>query len=233
MKRDEVLHVFLCGDVMTGRGVDQVLPRPASPELHESYVKDARDYVSLAEKANGPIPHPADFTYVWGNSLEELASMDARIINLETSITGGGSPWVDKGIHYRMSPGNIACLTSARIDCCCIANNHVLDWGYAGLTDTLQTLDRAAIAYAGGGKNLSEAEAPAVLSLPQGRHILVWAVGARNSGIPEEWSATDNRPGVRLLRDLSSATARELGRRVKAYKRVGDIAIVSVHWGGN
>ena len=27
-----------------------------------------------------------------------------RIINLETSITGGGDPWPHKGIHSRMHP---------------------------------------------------------------------------------------------------------------------------------
>jgi poly-gamma-glutamate synthesis protein (capsule biosynthesis protein) len=29
--------LFLCGDVMTGRGVDQILPHPSKPELHEPY----------------------------------------------------------------------------------------------------------------------------------------------------------------------------------------------------
>ena len=55
---DRLLTVFLCGDVMTGRGVDQVLPHPGDPELRESYVDDARAYVDLAERANGPIPRP-------------------------------------------------------------------------------------------------------------------------------------------------------------------------------
>jgi poly-gamma-glutamate synthesis protein (capsule biosynthesis protein) len=233
MKGDTALRIFLCGDVMTGRGIDQVLPHPASPELFESYVKDARDYVFFAEKLNGAISRPVDFAYVWGDSLEELTSADARIINLETSITDDGSPWPDKGIHYRMSPRNIPCLTSAHIDCCCLANNHVLDWGYAGLADTLKALDTTAIAHAGVGKNSLEADAPAALPLPRGRRILVWAVGARNSGIPLEWNATEAGPGLSLLPDLSVETARGIGSRVQAYKHQGDIAIVSVHWGGN
>jgi poly-gamma-glutamate capsule biosynthesis protein CapA/YwtB (metallophosphatase superfamily) len=43
------ISLFLCGDVMTGRGIDQVLPHPSLPHLYESFVKDARDYVWLAE----------------------------------------------------------------------------------------------------------------------------------------------------------------------------------------
>ena len=33
-----LVTLFLSGDVMTGRGIDQVLPHPCLPRLHESYV---------------------------------------------------------------------------------------------------------------------------------------------------------------------------------------------------
>src|SRR5713226_1537518 len=144
LNQAEAICLFLCGDVMTGRGIDQVLPHPGNPVLYESYVRDARDYVQLAERVNGPIPRPVDLEYIWGDALEELqrAGTDLRIINLETSITRSGSPWPNKGIHYRMHPLNVGCITAAGVDCCCLANNHVLDWGYEGLEETLQTLDR-------------------------------------------------------------------------------------------
>jgi len=48
---------------MTGRGIDQVLPHPFDPAIHEPYVKNAKDYVQLAESANGPIPKPVSFSY--------------------------------------------------------------------------------------------------------------------------------------------------------------------------
>jgi poly-gamma-glutamate synthesis protein (capsule biosynthesis protein) len=43
------VKLFLCGDVMTGRGVDQILRYPGDPRLWERYVHDARGYVELAE----------------------------------------------------------------------------------------------------------------------------------------------------------------------------------------
>jgi hypothetical protein len=46
--------LFLCGDLMLGRGIDQILPNSVNPKLYESFVKDARDYVRLAEIKNGP-----------------------------------------------------------------------------------------------------------------------------------------------------------------------------------
>ena len=53
-----MLRLVLCGDVMTGRGIDQILADPADPQLHEPYVRDARQYVQLAEQAHGPIAAP-------------------------------------------------------------------------------------------------------------------------------------------------------------------------------
>src|SRR5207249_4337388 len=122
-----------------------------------------RDYVALAERCNGPIPRPVDDTYVWGDALAELAraGTDVRIVNLETSITSSAAAWPGKGIHYRMHPRNVGCLTAAGLDCCCLANNHVLDWGHAGLAETLRTLDEAGVARPGAGASAAEASAPA------------------------------------------------------------------------
>ena len=67
------LTLFLCGDVMTGRGIDQILPYPGNPTLYERYMKSARGYAELAEEANGPIPKPVNFSYIWGDAFAELA----------------------------------------------------------------------------------------------------------------------------------------------------------------
>ena len=71
-RRTDVISLFLAGDVMTGRGIDQVLPHPAGAQLYESYVKSAEDYVRLAERANGPIQRPVSLDYIWGDALAEL-----------------------------------------------------------------------------------------------------------------------------------------------------------------
>ena len=126
----------------------------------------ATDYVHLAEVANRPIPRGVHPSYLWGAALNEFDRMrpDARIINLETSITRS-EDYAHKGINYRMSPENADCLKAAAIDCCVLGNNHVLDWGRRGLLDTLVTLKHLQIKTAGAGRNLSEASAPAVLDI--------------------------------------------------------------------
>lgn len=228
------LTLFLGGDVMLGRGIDQVLPSPGSPLLHEGYLKDARGYVEIAERVNGPIPRPVDFTYVWGEALRELeeAAPDLRLINLETAVTRCDQAW-PKGINYRMNPANLPVLSAAGIDCCALANNHVLDWGYRGLEETQVSLDRAGIAHAGAGPYLREAAAPAVLEVPGKGRVLFFSCGSPSSGIPSSWQATPEKAGVNLIADPPDRTVTDIGERIRAVKRSGDVAVASIHWGGN
>jgi poly-gamma-glutamate capsule biosynthesis protein CapA/YwtB (metallophosphatase superfamily) len=232
---DAFITLFLCGDVMTGRGIDQVLPHPSDPILYEPYVRNAIAYVRLAEQTNGPIPTPLEFSYIWGDALTELerVAADVRIINLETSITERGEYWKGKGIHYRMAPENIPCISAAKIDCCALANNHVLDWGYAGLQDTLAALAKAGIKSAGAGRNRKEAEAPAVIEIAGKGRVLVFALGSATSGIPWAWAASAGKPGVNLIDERSEDAIWRLGSHVKAIKRPRDIVVASIHWGGN
>ena len=230
----DLVTLFLCGDVMTGRGIDQALPHPCDPRLRESYLTSALGYVELAEAAHGPIPRPVDFAYVWGDALPELDRLrpDCRIVNLETAVTRS-EDCAPKGINYRMAPENVPCLAAAGIDCCVLANNHVLDWGQAGLVETLVTLERAGVAPAGAGRDLERAAAPAELPLSNGGRVLVFAFGSATSGIPAGWAAAPGRPGVNLLADLSPRAAAGIAERVAALRRPGDIVVASIHWGGN
>ena len=229
------IKIFVCGDVMTGRGIDQVLPCPSNPVLHEPYIRDAREYVKLAELKNGPIPKPADFSYVWGDALSQLERMapDLRIINLETSVTKSDEYWRGKEIHYRMNPENVPCITAAKVDYCALANNHVLDWGYPGLTETLYTLEKVRVKTSGAGENAKEAESPAVLEVEGKGRAIVFSVGSETSGIPPRWAASENKPGINLIEDLSNEAFGKLRRKVEEIKVQGDIVIASIHWGAN
>ncbi|MGH8381726.1 CapA family protein [Pseudomonas sp.] len=230
----DTLKLFLAGDVMTARGIDSILPHPGDPRLYEAYVKNAGDYVRLAERLNGSIPRPVDFTYVWGAALDEfeLRQPHARIINLETAVSRRGRP-EQKGINYRMSPENFPAISAAGIDCCVLANNHVLDWGAAGLADTLDTLSSNGMCSAGAGHNRQSAEAPAVLTQPDGQRLLVFGLGAPDSGIAPDWAATDRCAGVARLEDLSMQSLRPVAKRILEGKNPGDLVVASIHWGGN
>jgi len=219
---------------MIGRGIDQIMAHPCDPALHEGAMHSAIGYVKLAEKAHGPIPRDVAPSYVWGAALEELrrSHPDARIINLETSITRSKS-YIPKGINYRVSPENADCLVAAGVDCCTLANNHVLDWGLAGLLDTLGVLEGLHIKYAGAGRDPDQVSAPAVLDLAKKGRVLVFSFASVTSGTPLSWAATSETPGVNLLPDLSEATATAVSKRLAAALLPGDAIVASVHWGPN
>ena len=220
---------------MTGRGIDQILPYPGDPTLYEPCVKSALDYVTLAERANGPIHRPVDFSYIWGDALDVFRreKPDAKIINLETAITRSDVHWRGKDVHYKMNQKNVGCLTAAGIDCCILANNHTLDWGISGLIDSLTTLDHAGINHAGAGINLREAQQPAFLPVGESSNVIVFSLGSTTSGIPLAWSANDDRPGLYVIETKPNDRLGPLTRQIEALKQPGDIVIVSIHWGGN
>jgi len=227
------VRLFLCGDVMCGRGIDQVLAHPCSSEIYERHVRTAETYVLLAGQANGPISRRNGSSYVWGAARDQLERMqpDARIINLETAVTRSNDR-ANKGINYRVSPENAECLAAAKIDCCVLANNHVLDWGRAGLLETLTVLQKLNIKATGAGRNDHEARAPAVLNLAKAR-LLIFSFGSTSSGIPFGWAATPDAPGVNLLPDLCEVSALQVANQVMALRRPGDLIVVSIHWGSN
>jgi len=233
-RQRDTITVFLCGDVMTGRGIDQILPFPCDPKIYEPYVQSATEYVALAERLHGPIEKPVDFSYVWGDALDEFERRrpHVRIVNLETAVTRRDS-FIGKGINYRMSPENVACITAAEIDCCVLANNHVLDWGYGGLLDTLDILHSANIKIAGAGRTIAEAEAPAIIDVPGRGRVIVFAFGSGSSGVPRNWAAGEDRPGINFLEDLSDRTVDRVRASVRRVKRSGDVVVASIHWGGN
>lgn len=228
------MRLCLCGDVMTGRGIDQALPHPRDARLVEPSIVSAADYVTLAQSTNGAFPTPMSYADVWGDALGMLRSgaISLRIVNLETSITASCDFW-PKDINYAMSPNNVRCLTAAGIDCCVLANNHVIDFGYAGLVDTLKTLEQARIGTAGAGIDLERAQAPAVKALSSTCRILVFAFGATTSGIPREWAARGDKAGIELLPDLSDGTLSALAERIRTIRQPGDVVVASIHWGGN
>ncbi|HEY0943594.1 MAG TPA: CapA family protein [Steroidobacter sp.] len=229
------LTLFMCGDVMTGRGIDQILPHPSAPEIYEPYVSSAYEYVELAERANGRIDKPQSFSYIWGDILPELERHRPaiRIANLETAVTTSDEAWPGKGIHYRMHPRNVDCLTAAALDCCVLANNHTLDWSREGLAETLRVLREAGIKTAGAGDRLADACEPARFKLSDRQRLLVFACGSPDSGIGVGWEATEYRSGLWVIDDLNACAIEQIGRRIESERRRGDIVVMSLHWGGN
>lgn len=220
---------------MTGRGIDQLFAVHNPDSFGKPDYVPAMQYLSWSAMLYGAEAMPLRHDYIWGSGLSvlEAAKPDLKLVNLETAITTS-SAWEPKTFTFRMHPDNTGCLSVAGLDCCVLANNHVLDFGVQGMFDTIDALDSAGISHAGAGKDLAEAEKPYVKVLPEGKRVLIFSWGFRDSGCGfAHWAATAGNPGINYLPDYTERSAKVIVDTVKKYRSKGDLVIASLHWGRN
>jgi poly-gamma-glutamate capsule biosynthesis protein CapA/YwtB (metallophosphatase superfamily) len=83
-----------------------------------------------------------------------------------------------------------------------LANNHGMDWGDAGLRDTMRLHRSAGIITAGGGENLAEARRPGILETAKGRVALISTASSfkANARANDALEMTAARAGISTLR---------------------------------
>lgn len=166
----------------------------------------------------------------WGDTLPVLSSADCVVANLECAITTHRQVWQGppKAFYFRADPEAVEVLKAGNVRCVCLANNHTLDYEVEGLLETARNLDGAGIARAGGGRNQTEAEAPAIFE----------AAGVKLGFI----GMTDNEPSFGAGKDRAGAnyakieleTLPLLKNSVEAANGAGvDLVVLSLHWGPN
>jgi poly-gamma-glutamate synthesis protein (capsule biosynthesis protein) len=197
------LRIGLTGDVMLGRLVDQhQWQRPVAA--------------------------------VWGNLLDELQYLDGLFVNLECCLSTRGEPWqrTYRPFHFRADPDwAIPALERAGVDCCALANNHVLDFEEEALRDTLDHLDGHDVAHAGAGRTRAEAFEPAHVSVDDLDVVFV----SVTDNTPE-YAATESAPGTAYVEidvDDEATRAAVQGALSRAREQNPDLLVASLHWGPN
>jgi poly-gamma-glutamate synthesis protein (capsule biosynthesis protein) len=195
------LTLIFAGDVMLGRGVDEALQ-------HRSPA------------------HP------WGDLLPVLETADLLLVNLECALTDRTERWTDGGykpFYFRADPRAVNALAAGRVGFVSVANNHIGDFGWDGLRDTLTVLDRAGIAHAGAGMDRADAHEPARVVL-HGARVSIVAF----ADYPGEWRATATSPGMNYTPvSLDRESFTEVARQIAAARERADFVIFSIHWGPN
>lgn len=153
-----------------------------------------------------------------------LGAADLAMVNLETAITDRGSP-EPKKFHFRTSPQALVRLQESGVDVVTMANNHAVDYGADGLTDTLAAKQDSPIPVVGVGADDDEAYAPAYLQV---RGSTVAVLGATQ--VPDwtlaHWSASSSRGGV-----AAAASSSKLAAAVRRARAKADVVVVYLHWG--
>jgi len=180
--------------------------------------------------------YDADPSYRAFRELDDAVS-DADVIafNLETTVTVSDDIWLGKNYNFKLDPRHAASAFGSipgdpsvpRV--LSLANNHVLDFGVAGLLETLAVLDANDMHHVGAGVDIDESRAPLVLTTEDG--ITIGFISASSvCSCGGSWSATADSPG---MFQFDSHDPSELVDAVRDFRPRIDWLVVMLHWGPN
>ncbi len=179
--------------------------------------------VMLGRKVNEKIAQTS-FEYPWGDFLPLLKRNDLNIVNLECALTTS-TCIVPKIFNFKAKPDRVKVLVAGSIGVVNNANNHILDYSYDGMEETLKVLDKAGIKHVGAGKNR---EAAQKLFIVERKGIKIGIIGCTDN--EHGWIAGKLKPGTNYF-DVEEP--KPILTLVKKLKASVDILIVTMHWGPN
>ena len=151
-----------------------------------------------------------------------LDNADIVIGNLEGPLTNLCESTLDKEYVFRSPPDSVTpALKGAGFNILSLANNHILDYGIQGMSDTINSLRNQHIQTVGTGSNSADARSGTILQTSNGR------VGFLSYSLtfPESFWATDVKPGTAFGHE------KDIREDVQRLNKLVDYVIVSFHWG--
>jgi len=180
--------------------------------------------VGVAGDVHG-VGRVANYLASGGNPLAPMSGLfggnDVNIVNLETAVGTAGSPQAKQYV-FQSPYSLLTSIRSSGVQAVSLANNHAMDYGTAGLLETIDNVRRAGLVPVGAGRDAAEAYAPAVLSTPGGTVAIVGLTQV----LPGGWAAGPGRPGVANAYDVGASQA-----AVRRGRSLADHVVVVVHWG--
>jgi poly-gamma-glutamate capsule biosynthesis protein CapA/YwtB (metallophosphatase superfamily)/outer membrane protein assembly factor BamB len=159
-------------------------------------------------------------SYPWAELGPLLWDADLAVANLECVLTTRGAP-LDKSYLIRAHPRWGQTLLDAGLDLVTLSNNHALDFGYAGLDETLSTVQALGIATIGAGPSQPVAHRPALFNLRGVRVALLGYAAAR-------WNGSADVPATDRLAWAETAAVQA---DVRAIRDQVDLVVVLLHAG--
>lgn len=154
-----------------------------------------------------------------------LRKADLAVVNLETAVTNGGSP-ATKEFVFRTPATAFAALRDGGVDVASMANNHGLDYGEAGLHDSLAAARHYHFPVVGIGLNAKQAYRPFRRTINGQRIAVIGATQVLDDELISAWTAGPGKPGLASAKDVP-----RLLREVRAARKSSDTVVVFLHWG--
>jgi|GEM_PF-510726 poly-gamma-glutamate synthesis protein (capsule biosynthesis protein) len=188
------------------------------PETTVAFIGD----VMLSRSVGATMRTKKDWGWPWHRLTDWLTSADLAFANLETSVTPGREVQPMEML-FRADPEAAAAMARSGIDIVSLANNHVPNFGAAGLRDTLDYLTEAGVLYVGAGRDDAEAWRPVYVTA--GALTFAFVAGNDSDVVPASYGAAADRPGTALL---------DVGRikdAVAEARQNADVVVFSMHAG--
>jgi poly-gamma-glutamate synthesis protein (capsule biosynthesis protein) len=154
-----------------------------------------------------------------------LKPADLTVVNLETAITSRGSR-ASKEFVFRAPATAFAALRAGGVDVASMANNHGLDYGEAGLRDSLAAAKRYRFPVIGIGLDDAQAYRPFRATIRGQRIAVIGATQVLDDHLISAWTAGPGKPGLASAKDVP-----RLVRAVRAARVTSDTVVVYLHWG--
>jgi poly-gamma-glutamate capsule biosynthesis protein CapA/YwtB (metallophosphatase superfamily) len=154
-----------------------------------------------------------------------LDRADLAVVNLETAVTTRGTPQ-PKQYVFRAPPSAFAALKDGGADVASMANNHGMDYGVAGLRDSLAAARKAGLPVIGIGLDASRAYRPYRATIHGERITIIAATQVLDDNLIDAWTAGPHKPGLASAKDVP-----RLVRAVREARATSDTVVVFLHWG--
>ena len=156
-----------------------------------------------------------------------LSAADVAMVNVETAVGSGGTP-VAKTFTFQVSESALDSLGAAGVDVVTLANNHGMDHGVDGLTDTLRIKAEGSMPMIGIGADEAEAYAPFLTEVDGQRIGIIAANDVFDSNLVTSWTAGPGKPGIASAEE---AHQERLAAEVRATREQVDTLAVYLHYG--
>lgn len=163
----------------------------------------------------------SDYTCPFSRVYETLGAADLTIANLEGALSDRIAPPEERQTMLFVGDGRfVDGLRYAGIDGVSLANNHSLNFGRAGLSDTLTLLSAAGIASFGAGSDLAQARRAAFFEVEGVRFAFLGY-----DAVSYYYAAEEGRAGT------APADPELIAADIAAAHAQADIVIPYFHWG--